>query len=40
MQKYASKFITIDKRTFTGSVEMVKAEDMATAGIGDVGKAL
>lgn len=31
---------TIDKRTFTGSVGMVKAEDMATAGIGDVGKAL
>ncbi len=31
---------TIDKRTFTGSVGRVKPEDMATAGIGDVGKAL
>ncbi|ERJ59886.1 SusC/RagA family TonB-linked outer membrane protein [Sphingobacterium paucimobilis] len=30
----------IDKRTFTGSVGKVKPEDMATAGTGDVGKAL
>lgn len=30
----------IDKRTFTGSVGKVKAEDMATAGVGDVSKAI